>query len=189
MKNQILFILFVTLSLILSAQKIEKETRIESEKVPQKALEFVFNSTESSKVNWYYEVNEKGNSYEAEFKIKKSKISVEFDLKGNLQDVEIEISKSKIPSAVKKSLKKYFKIYFKKYRILTVQKQYTGDLDILQNQLKDTSILTQVPTLFEIVVIGKKTDNVTSTEFQFDISGNLISSKKVILKNSDNLTY
>lgn len=189
MKKLIIPLFLALLSTQLLAQKIEKESRIDSEKVPTKALEYIFSATEASKVKWYYEVNEKGNSYEAKYLLKKQKVSVEFDLKGNLQDVEIEISKSKVPSSVKKSLKKYFKIYFNKYRILKIQKQFKGDSKQLQGQLKNSSILSISPTFYEIVVIGKKTDNVVSTEFLFDVSGNLISSKKVIQNNSDHLTY
>lgn len=189
MKNYFYSALLLLMTLSVSAQKIEKESRIASEKVPQKALEYIFNATEASKVKWYYEINEKGNSYEAKYYLKKSKVSVEFDLQGTLQDVEIEINKSKMPATVKKSMRKYFKLYFNKYRLLKVQKQFKGSAEEIQKKLKDGRILTEDPTFYEIVVIGKKTDNVTATEFLFDNKGNLISSKKVIQNNQDNLTY
>ena len=189
MKRHFLFGLIVLLTLASQAQKIEKESRIASEKVPTKALEFIFNATASSKIKWYYEKNELGNSYEAKFLLKKQKVSVEFDLKGNLQDVEIEISKSKIPSKIRKQMRKYFKIYFNKYRILKVQKQFRGEDKPIIESIKSFSILKNPPTFFEIVVIGKKVDNVHSTEFLFDAEGNLIGSKKVVEKNSDHLTF
>lgn len=188
MNHRITLFLFLTFSLNVFSQSLERERSIESENIPQKALEFIFNATESSRVKWFYKTNKKGNSYLAKFNIKKNKIQIAFDLDSKFQDMEFEISKSKIPKKVKKSLRRYFKIYFNKYKLLRVTKQFKGgDETILQSKIKDNSILQASPTFYKMVVIGKKIENITSTEFLFDPDGNLVSSRKISVNNKDYL--
>lgn len=184
-----LVIFFLFLFQLTFGQKVEREQRITSERVPLKALEFIYKATESHKVKWYYEENEKGNSYEAKFTSNRKKVSVEFDLKGNLQDIEIEISRSKIPNTSKRSVKKFLKAYFKNFRIVKIQKQYRGETEVLQESLRTKTIFDASPTFYEIVVIGKKSKDSDMTEFLFDQFGYLISSKRIEQSNSDHLAY
>ena len=183
------YTLIFCFSLSVFSQKIEKETKVPSNKIPNLAKIFIENAVDSKKVKWYFEKNEHGNSYEAKFKLKRSKTSIEFDLQGNLQDVEIEISNSKIPRRVQKKMSKYFKAYFSKFKIQKIQKQFRGIKTVLLDQIRNLSILKKDPTFYEIVVFGKSKSELKTIEFLFDISGNLISSKTVIQSNTDHIAY
>lgn len=190
MIKKILFTLICLCTCFSFSQKVEKESRIDEDKVPLISLNYLKNSSVSDKIKWYFEENELGNSYEAKFKLKRQKISIEFDIEGKFQDVEIEISKSKIPRKIQRRMFKYFGVYFTKHKVQKIQKQFKGDSYIILDQIRNLSIFDATPTFFEVIVEGKNEDNeLKAIEFLFDTSGNLISSKNVVQYNTDNLAY
>ena len=72
-------------------EKLERESRINSEEVPVTSLLFVDSLNFTRKVKWYREEGLAGVSIEAKSKKEGQKISVEFDSTGNIEDIEIQV--------------------------------------------------------------------------------------------------
>ncbi len=171
------------------AQKREKEFRISEEKIPSKAVSLIKSINTSGRIKWYYEENESGNSYEAKFKKKKKKISIEFGLKGNLQDVEIKIKEKEIPEKAQFEIRDFLDKYFSKYRILKIQQQFIDSAETLVNKLRNNSLLRETPNYYEIEVYGKKNNISKMMEFRFDSTGKMKILREIIPNNSDHLEY
>ena len=90
-KKYCIIFLFCFLSHLTYAQvKIEKESRVVSNDVPEiaiKWLEDVFDH--KKKLKWYFEISADSHSYEAKFIRKGKKFSVEFSEEGIIEDIEV----------------------------------------------------------------------------------------------------
>ena len=104
-------------------QKVERESRIKSTDVPEKALEYI-EQTSLDKVKWYRETGLESISFEAKFKHERRWYSVEFSEEGVLEDIEIEIDLHQVPEPTRESIDKYLEAEFKRHRKKKVQIQY-----------------------------------------------------------------
>lgn len=134
---------FCVLALLLSVgihaqEKIERERKIRASAVPELARAWLKDVFESSRrLRWYEETHESGRSYEAKFKWRGQRYSVEFDLEGSIQDVEIEIAVEDIPSPALAGIQGYLASTYRTYNIARVQIQYSGVSDDLEDFFDD----------------------------------------------------
>ncbi|NND95151.1 MAG: hypothetical protein HKN45_09810 [Flavobacteriales bacterium] len=118
---------FTLLSLLVfSQEKFEVEKRISEDQVPQRAISFVNELDLNSKVKWYSERSDKGQSFEAKTK-KAPKFSIEFSESGQIQDVERRIKKSELTREKIKSLDSLLSLNFKRYKIKELQIQWKAE--------------------------------------------------------------
>lgn len=167
-------------------QKVERESRIKSPEVPQKALEYI-EQTSLDKVKWYRETGLESISFEAKFKHERRWYSVEFSEEGVLEDIEIEIDLHQMAESTRESIDKYLEAEFKRHRIKKVQIQYKQTP--LQTLIKDEVPKTDSPHAFELVVKGKKSKLMKLWEVVFSSKGKFISIDQILNRNSTHLEY
>lgn len=188
--KQILLISFVLgLSFTLSGQeKLEREYRIRKNKVPAKAIHFVKSMQLKSTIKWYAEESLTGKSIEAKTTFKKIKYSIEFDTLGNLQDIEILIEKRQIPQHTWKTIDQELTSYFKKYKVVKIQKQLSGNSEqVLSAFLKND--FSNITIKYELIIKGKVKKKKHLFEYTFSDSGAFEKREKIVFRNSDNLEY
>lgn len=171
--------------------KVEKEIDVRASEVPQAAQAFINSLPFPTKTNWFFETNVDAISYEAKFKYKKRRYSVEFDTTGRLQDVEIEIKKSAIKKSVLQKIDSFLKEEFKSFSFTKIQLQLSGEelkiLESLPNELK--KIPTSLIKGYEVVVSGKKNSFYQAFEIFFDSTGVAKSIVLIKQRNTDHLEY
>jgi hypothetical protein len=184
----VLFLITFSFSINLFAQdKFEKESRIKSKEVPSKAFYFI--DSLKIKVKWYKEEGLNTKNFEAKFKHKKIKYSVEFDSLGNIEDVEIGLDWQKIKSDLRDSIQVQLQKDCSRHRISKVQRQFTGSEKDLFALLITGNNLDALTIKYEIIIRCKQQNKVNLFEYLFNDKGILISKSKIIFKNSSHLEY
>lgn len=185
----LVIILLIPVFPLLAQEKFEKESRIRKKDIPAKAIQFVETLPLAKKVKWYREEGLTNTSIEAKFKYQNKRYSVEFDTSGNVEDVELNATKSGLPSGVLKSFSAYMEANCSKFNIHKVQIQYTGETSELVSVIKGDDKNLKLNIYYEVIVVctyGKKKD---LFEYLIDEEGKVLSSSKIIFKNSTHLEY
>ncbi len=172
---RVLFCLFSCLFLFntLSAQKVEREKRVDSSEFPSLALDYLDKHFEGRrKVKLYQETSTDSITYEAKLKWNKSRYSVEFFSNGQLMDIEKLINFRDIPSFAKEKITQHWKEHFQKYKITRCQEQ-TSDKGLR----------------YEIEVNGKDKEGRALYEYLFDEKGAFIQKREILLRTTDMTLY
>lgn len=162
----------------LSQTKNEKEDRIELKSIPEKAIEVLKTLPEDCKrLKFYKETDGDKQSFEAKFKYKKERYSLEFDTVGIIEDIEVTIkSKNKIENVIASEIRTYFKTTYKRSKLVKIQKQY------VYNPIQDpidflSEVLTKQSTAevnYEIIAEVKSAAVRDIREFIFDYKGGFL---------------
>lgn len=191
MRTLYIVLAFCFYSLALSAQEVkkEREERVRAMEVPRKSLSWLSKSFPAIKrVKWYREETSGRKSFEAKFKRKGSKYSVEFSESGVIEDIEISKGLSDLPESIRQKLKAAFAGY-SKFKLIEFQEQWTaGSPQLLQQALlsqESTQIITRYEVVFKAMIEGEH----TLWEGLFDAEGRLLSKRKVALRPTDNLDF
>ena len=186
----LIFLLGLIYSNSLVAQdKFEKESRIKRSVVPLKALVFMDSLHYNTKIKWYEEDGLTRKSFEAKFKYKKTKYSIEFDTLGTIEDVEIDVNWSDIKLELANSFSRQLKLDCSKHKIVKIQKQFTGNEYDLFSLLRNGTTIEQLKIKYEIVVKCHEQKEVNLFEYLFNEKGIYESKAKIIFKNSSHLEY
>jgi hypothetical protein len=189
-RSLLFFLLLFVSPIILSGQeKYERESRISIEAVPLAAQEFVNRLPIQKKIKWYLEESLTHLSIEAKFKLNQRKYSVEFDSLGQLEDVELLATAEAISAVSRENINKLLRDSFIRYRIRKVQFQYTGETEALLTVIAQDSTNEDTTLKFELIVKGKTEEGVHLYEMLFNEEGQLLSKRKIVLKNANNLEY
>jgi hypothetical protein len=185
MKTLVLFLLLCP-ALCISQVKVEKESRIKTDEVPDKAIKFVKTVGFDKKIKWYREESADSVSIEGKTKYNKQKYSIEFDTLGTIQDIEIKIQWTDLPEAVQHSVDSCLSHNFQTYQVKKIQEQFSGS----DNQMSKFTETTDGLTIkYEIVISGKSNGEIEWFECTFDQNGLWEKSRRIIFSNSDNLEY
>ena len=191
--NRIIFISLILFSFpginTFAQEKIEKESRIDLTVVPKNAQSFISGLALDSKIKWYLEQGINQTTIEAKFKHNGKKYSVEFDSIGNIEDIEVEISWKDLEVGVKESIKKQLDLNCSKYKINKIQTQYLGNAKNLSFLFKQNSNTQKLETNYELIVRCNQENEVNLFEYLFNHQGKLISTSKIIFRNSSHLEY
>lgn len=189
-KISVPFVIVLFLSFFSQAQtKYEREYRIEPEEVPQKALQFLHSAGIDFSEKWYFEENLEGNSIEAKFKYNRKRYSIEFDTPGNLLDIEIETPFKDLPEALQASIKNSLQNTYSKFTIRKMQVQYSGTIDSFAGFLAESNQGKQYTIHYEFIVKGRKNRQWNLYEITFSNTGELLSTDKIVLRNTDHLEF
>lgn len=172
-----------------SQVKYEKEHRISAGKVPDAATKALELQPFYSTVKWYREESLIATTYEAKVRSQGKKLSIEFDSIGQLEDVEIKIKWSAIEDIIRTKIDQELKEVFSKYRLVKIQRQWTGDAATLLKDLPDDPPRDKATKRYEIIVKGKSKIGWHWHEMTFSSTGELRTNKRIILRNTDNLEY
>jgi hypothetical protein len=187
--NQIIFSLFfIVFGMSAYSQKIERETRIDEENAPVKALDFVNELDERKNVKWYSEKTSGRRSYESKFKHKGNFYSVEFDTLGNIEDIEVIFKLIEIDQKHRKAIKNGVLKKFEKLKWIKIQKQFTGTKNELKQVFSGTT--ENVDLNYEVEVEVKTKEGIWEMyEILIDPSGEIQQMREIQLRPTDNLNY
>ena len=183
-----LIVFFVSYNLF-AQDKFEKESRIKPKNVPSKALSFIDSLKMDTKVKWYLEEGLNKKSIEAKYKQNKVSYSIEFDSLGKIEDIEIEVNWGDLESSLRESISSQLQQNCSSHRIEKVQRQFTGSENDLFTLLNTRIIFEHLNINYEIIVRCKQLNEVDLFEYLFNNNGKLISTSKIVLKNSSQLEY
>lgn len=186
-----LVIILLPIELLYGQLKYEREYRIDLEKVPKKAHEFIQQMSFNNKIKWFKEEGLNKTSVEAKTKHNAQKYSLEFTDQGEIEDIEIEIKTDEISSETKSSILTHLESSYQKFKICKVQLQYIGEEKALQNILnkRPDKSTTDLTLRYEIVIRAKLDSDFQELELLFDENGTLLATSQIISKNSDNLEF
>lgn len=186
----IFILLLLSATVPLSAQlKYEREYRLALAEVPKKAINFLEALSFQSKIRWYKEESLTATSYEAKFRHDRQKYSIEFDSTGVLEDVEIKIKWLSIREATRQAISKVLDSQFSRHRLVKIQRQWSGDTKTVLQATKSGVIGEGIVERYETVIKGKSATGLHWYEITFSASGILLTQKRIILRNTDNLEY
>ncbi|MCR9174085.1 MAG: hypothetical protein NXI10_16405 [bacterium] len=183
----LLFIVTTPFS-FLAQEKLEMESRLNNEEVPESALLYVDSISPKNKVKWYLDESINFYTYEAKFVHRSKRHSVEFDSLGNLQDVEVEVEFESLPSDACSVISDYLKNDNQRYKIKKVQIQYSGTPDAVLDAVNDEDSNKHF-VRYELVVKCKKDDEVHLYEYLFDADGRFMSIAKILPLKASNIEY
>lgn len=160
--------------------KNEKEMRIELKSFPERAIEVLKTLPEDCKrLKFYKETDGSKESFEAKFKYKKKRYSIEFNTDGIIEDVEVTLKQKIIENAVTTSIRAYFTATYKKSKLIKIQKQfvYNSSLDAIDFLDKVLSNLSSAEVNYEIIAEVKSDSQRDIREFTFDKNGSFLNFK------------
>lgn len=153
------------------------------------AIDFIDSLELKVRVKWYLEQGLEGKSVEAKYKHNGQKYSIEFDTLGNILDVEIKINWASLDTKLKDLITEQLGQDCDRYRIRKVQIQYSGDRQEVLAKTKGKNAATGITTSYEIIVRCRVNWNVDLYEYLFSDAGQILTTSKIIFKNSSHLEY
>lgn len=191
MKHSLLLIIAILLAHITSAQKkFEREIRIKSSQVTEKARIYVEGLfSDSKKIKWYLEENMEGVMVEAKIKENSSTYSIKFDTLGTVYDVELTRKFEELPAGVQSNIVAYLKSRYKSFKIRKTQIRWVGDPHVLRSLIMKDDAGDTYTTNYEIVYTGREDKDSTPYESLFDDSGHHIETKGIVERNMSHLLY
>ncbi|BAO75880.1 hypothetical protein [Winogradskyella sp. PG-2] len=182
MKSKVLLITFSILlsSLAFSQAKNEKEERVDLNKFPKDAITVIKTLPKNCKrLRYHKETDGTKESFEAKFKYKKQRFSLELNLEGIIEDIELTIKLKQLEENIKSQIESYFKNNYKKARHIKLQKQYVYDStqDPTEFLNKVLSKESKSEVNYEIITEVKTGSKRDIREFTFDKDGLFLSFK------------
>ncbi len=190
MSVNLIFFMLAFLSLQgFSQYKYEREVRISETDVPESARSFVDSMNLDSKVRWYKEFGYNRTSFEAKTKYKGERYSIEFSTDGTFEDIEIEIEPTDIPSDTFANITKIFETEYESFNLVKLQVQYTGKPGLMLGFFPKRDPIDGIHVHFEIIISTKVDGSFQKFEYLFTETGDVVHKSKILLQNTDNITY
>tara|TARA_B100001167_G_C16774815_1_gene310727 strand:- start:16538 stop:17062 length:525 start_codon:yes stop_codon:yes gene_type:complete len=163
--------------------KQEQEQRVVVDQMPSEALRYLKTLTGNKKrIKYYREQDGESRSYEAKFKLRGSKYSVEFDQNGKLEDIEIIQDEREMGAALAR-VTNYLETQFERHRIEKIQAHY-------EPKPTFNAVTPGVPDAWELIVATKNTENkLERFEMTFDAAGKYLNSRKVVRRSYEFLLF
>lgn len=190
-------ILAITLTIffcvtVWSQNKNEHEERLELQNFPEAAIA-VINTlpTRIKRIKFYKEQDGNKSSFEAKFKYKKQKYSIEFDSMGTIEDIELTLKTKKIEGKTATSIKAYFKENYTKTKFIKVQQQYVYNPK-LSAETFVKNILNKTSTAkinYEVIAEVNANSKRDVKEFTFDGNGLFLNFRIVTPSSYDHVLY
>lgn len=163
-------LLFFSIFLNLTAQKVEIEKRISLNDFPAGSIEFLKDSfPDCEDIRYYREENSTGISYEAKFDYSGAVYSIEFNNMGEWLDTESVIKVNELGQNILNNMTHYLDNRFSTFRIKKLQKQ-----------------LSASGIRFEAVIKGRKNGKADFYEFLFDSEGHYLQDETIIFETLSN---
>lgn len=175
-----------------SQVKNEKEERITVSHMPEVIQNYFGSiSNQVNKLKFYRETDGKKQSYEAKFKHRKKRYSIEFSTKGHLEDIEVLIKKKEIPKEILQMITNYFKDNYDKHRFFKIQKQYKKPTNINDEHFIK-NILTNnhnYNPAYEIIAETKSNKTNEIKEFTFKNNGQFEKLRDIIASSYEHTVF
>lgn len=189
MKKIVLLFLLISVSVFSQEEKAEKEESIDKTEMPGKAQQYLAENTpnKARKIRYYFEIDGEKKSYEAKFKLKSYRYSVEFSETGNLEDIEVEVDEDDLNEQVFQKITKYFDAENDRFKIEKIQLQFLPGSEEILVIYKNP--LTANYSNLELIVATKNSGKLEKFEMTFDAEGNFIKKRKAIRISYDYLIF
>lgn len=176
---------------IITAQdKNEIEKRVNPESIPSIAVKDLSDILGADhKVKWYYQEDGSKKVYEAKFKIKRKRYSVEFDTLGKIYNVEINADLKKFSKQNTELLSENLLALFNDYTIRKIQFEYFGKETDLFKLISDGKVGDGLSQQYEVEIIVKLNKQKKLYEIILSDKFTLISKREIRLKSTDLLDY
>lgn len=185
------WILLCALSLtstLYAQEKWERETRLSPADVPMKALDFLGEIPQNTRIKWYREASEQGITLEAKFRYNKQFFSVEFDSIGKFQDLEIERDWKELGPETQASIHVKLAAECADFKVVRLQQQWSDSM----NRYADLHTLLdskEPATHVEVVARCKNNTSATLYEYLFTRAGSLVRKSRLIGRASSHLEF
>ncbi len=191
--KHLLLSIFVLLGTFAHSQekKIEKEEDIDRNNMPENAQKYLQDNIpeKSRKIRFYYETDGDKESYEAKFKFRKNRYSVEFNERGILEDIEVVIKKENLDRSLRKKIDAYLEKENDRFRIEKIQAQYIAG-GINTKELLPGGIKKELtPDNYELIVATKNAGKLKKFEMLFDAEANFKSEREILRNSYDYLIF
>ena len=186
--RQLLALLFLLPALTIGqAKKIEKEEDIARKKMPEVAKSYL---SQNMPKKYYYETDGDKESFEAKFKHKGSRYSVEFNKQGKLQDIEVKVQKKQMKNNSLEKIKSYLKSNHERFKIEKIQAQFITDKRSPdESMVKSRDVQNSIPDNYELIVATKNDGKLKKYEYLFDSDGNFKKEREIIRNSYDYLIF
>lgn len=184
--------MLLTAQLMNGQTKNEKEERIQNKDFPITAKNILESLPDNYKrLKLYKETDGDKQSFEAKFKYKKKRYSLEFSREGQIEDIEVLTKFNTLQKSIRIQIKAYFNKNFIKHKFIKIQKQFVYDhvLDertFVKNVLSQTSRAT---CNFEIIAEVKSDDNRIIKEFTFNAIGTFVNFRILNTTSYEHVLY
>lgn len=189
--NTITFLLLCFSWAVLSQNKYEQEFRIKKSQFPDQAYALISAYILHAKdVRFYQEIDGTKKSFEAKFKKKRLRYSIEFDEQGQLEDIEFRIKENDIPNTTWSNINQYLKRHFLRLRIKKIQQQYPLHAKNPEKTLQDAFWNLPLPYInYELVFSAKKDKGFQTYEALFNAEGDIVHLRKSFSPGYDHVLY
>jgi hypothetical protein len=185
----VLFLLVCSIGPLSAQVKLEKEERIKSSALPPSIQKVLNTLPPGKKGKWYKETSLDGVSYEYKVVYNKRKYSIEFSSEGELEDVEILLKKKDISDAVLKIICSGLSIQYQDFRVLKTQIQLRPATEKLPQVVNAPLSPGNSKNAYELIVEIPAKSGKELREILLSSEGEILSSKKIIAGNQDNLEF
>lgn len=193
-------ILLITCSLLIIgsngfAQEIKQESEkyVKAEEFPAFALDQLNGLSNLRNVRYIKEFDGSSISYEAKFRLKKQRLSVEFSRTGILEDIEVLIRENELPKKLRSALIEQLDNRYKKYKLTRIQKQFKPrsgkESSALRNFVDQKFGHFKIQYELEVRVVEKKTNKLGSYELLINKEGEIIQKRRIEKVIDDNVIY
>lgn len=189
---RLLFLAFLLFNVtFLSAQeKREFEERISAETFPAEAISILKSSDKDlGKTKYYKEIDGDAESYEAKFKHKGKRYSVEFSTNGTLDDVEVKTSKRKLRNALRETIEAYLDNSYDRWKIEKVQVQFLNEISASDALQRALNFEVTTNENYELIIATKTKGKLKKYEMLFDGKGQLINEREIVRQSYDFLIF
>lgn len=189
MRYILLVLVLFNLTELAAQDKVEREYRIKTSMAPDAAKTWLAEAfPRTSRVKWYFEETSGKESYEAKFRQRRIRYSVEFSTEGVIEDIEIERELEQLVKWERQALRDAF-AQIPQFRLYRLQEQWSGSPDQLALMAQPGLESPTVVRRFEIEFRAVLEDQLALWEGTFNLSGELLSYRKVIPRSTDNLDF
>ncbi len=171
-RTLLIFLCIVAFCQSLLAQKQEAEKRISVKHFPSAAMTQLADSFQNlSRVKYYLELSGPDTSFEAKFKWKRARYSVEFLPNGSLMDVEKRVKFNELPPVLKAAVENRLAKDFKRFKVIKCQEQTRPGFQSKR---------------YELEIEGKPYSGKTAVfEYLFEDNGTMVQRREILLPSND----
>ncbi|WP_435623699.1 hypothetical protein [Flagellimonas sp.] len=192
MKYKLLFLsLWGSHFFVFGQVKNEIEYKISPSELP-KGIETLLSPhmQDAKRIRYFLEIDGDKKSFEAKFKKRRLRYSVEFDESGALEDVEFIIKPTDIPNESWSNILRYLEGNFSKFTVKKIQQQYPAKDKSPAQTLTDAFQNLLLPYLnYELIVSAKNKKGFEQFEILFDSEGRFLEMRKFIGSKYDHVLY
>ena len=192
MKIKLLLVLLCLGQFVISQTKNEKEERIKPSNFPLAAQQVVTSlPSDCKRLKFYKETDGQKESFEAKFKYKGKRYSLEFSKEGNIEDLEVLTKIKSIEATISSKIIEHFESTYTKHKLIKIQEQYvyntaTDPIQFVNRVLNEKS---DIAPNFEIIAEVKLNKQRELRELTFNGTGQFLNFRTVNPSSYEHVLY